>query len=308
VYWDKDDQITVFSKNTGFSFKTSSGGDKVHFVGTVNVEDATYHALYPYDESATFDGTTLTTTLQDEQVVDDDLESTTNKTCSFAIGANITVASTLAADMALSFKNVCGLINFSIHEEVATTSDLPFSKATLQGNNSENLSGEITIKGVGTNTPVGNISGSGKTITLKKNDGPFKKDFEYFIVVPPKTFSSSGYKITFSNVDGSTTAVWDVAGAKTVNRSKILKAGSDLEAGVYNIPQYTITVAANYDNRGTVTKSSNDTKHNIGTQLTLTATHKDGYKFTKWDDGNTDNPRTVKVTADHNYTATFEAL
>ena len=228
VYWDENDQITVFSKNTGYSFETRRGGETVNFVGTVYVEDGTYYALYPYNGSATFDGTTIKTTLQAEQVVDDDLES--GSTCSFAKGANITVASTLAEDMALSFKNVCGLIKFSISSEA---SPLPFNTATLQGLNSEKLAGGISITGVNTNTPTGTITGSNETITLRKNDGPFHKNIDYYIVVPPITFTN-GYKITFSYNGGAPTEVWTVNdGSKTVVRSNILKAGTTAQAGVY---------------------------------------------------------------------------
>ena len=42
-------------------------------------------------------------------------------------------------------------------------------------------------------------------------------------------------------------------------------------------------------------------------QATLRATASSGYAFKSWSDGNTDNPRTVTVTADAEYTARFEA-
>lgn len=42
-------------------------------------------------------------------------------------------------------------------------------------------------------------------------------------------------------------------------------------------------------------------------QATLRATASSGYAFKSWSDGNTDNPRTVTVTADATYTAEFEA-
>ncbi len=41
------------------------------------------------------------------------------------------------------------------------------------------------------------------------------------------------------------------------------------------------------------------------TECTISATAQYGYHFTKWNDGNTDNPRTVKVTQDITYTAYF---
>ena len=46
----------------------------------------------------------------------------------------------------------------------------------------------------------------------------------------------------------------------------------------------------------------------MGEQTTLKATANEGYKFTQWSDGNTENPRTVTATADVTYTAEFTAI
>ena len=68
---------------------------------------------------------------------------------------------------------------------------------------------------------------------------------------------------------------------------------------------YTLTVTANNAAWGTVTGSGS---YPAGTQVTISATANDGYRFVQWNDGNTDNPRTVTVTANATYTATFEAI
>lgn len=44
-----------------------------------------------------------------------------------------------------------------------------------------------------------------------------------------------------------------------------------------------------------------------GTEVMLFVSHLDGFVFEKWNDDNTDNPRTVSVTADASYTAIFKA-
>lgn len=44
-----------------------------------------------------------------------------------------------------------------------------------------------------------------------------------------------------------------------------------------------------------------------GSQVQLTAVPNEGYHFTQWNDGNTDNPRTITVNADVTYTAQFAA-
>ena len=71
------------------------------------------------------------------------------------------------------------------------------------------------------------------------------------------------------------------------------------------IRSYTITTSCN-SWQGTVT---GDGTYDEGTEITLTATPNNGYRFTQWSDGNTDNPRVVTVNADATYyTALFEEI
>lgn len=69
--------------------------------------------------------------------------------------------------------------------------------------------------------------------------------------------------------------------------------------------QYTITVNVNDQAMGTVTGGGT---YAANTTVTLTATANEGYQFVKWQDGNTDNPRTITVTKNETYTAIFEAI
>ena len=71
---------------------------------------------------------------------------------------------------------------------------------------------------------------------------------------------------------------------------------------VKDVPQYTITTSAT---NGTVTGGGT---YNEGTVIQLTATPNECYEFTRWSDGNTDNPRTVTVTGNATYTAEFEKI
>ena len=67
--------------------------------------------------------------------------------------------------------------------------------------------------------------------------------------------------------------------------------------------QYTLTVNSNNSAWGSV---SGGGTYNQGATATLTATPNSGYRFVRWQDNNTDNPRTVTVTDDASYTAYFE--
>lgn len=65
---------------------------------------------------------------------------------------------------------------------------------------------------------------------------------------------------------------------------------------------YTITVNSNDTSMGTVTGGG---VYESGTTATLTATAESGYKFVSWNDGNTNTTRTITVSGNATYTATF---
>ena len=65
---------------------------------------------------------------------------------------------------------------------------------------------------------------------------------------------------------------------------------------------YTLTVISGNGAYGTVSGSGS---YNYNTSAVITATPFYGYHFVQWNDGNTDNPRTVVVTNDIGYTAQF---
>ncbi len=72
---------------------------------------------------------------------------------------------------------------------------------------------------------------------------------------------------------------------------------------IFEANSFTITTAVNDDAMGSVSEGG---EYAYGTEITLTATPNDGYRFTQWSDGNTDNPRTITVTENKTYTAEFE--
>ncbi len=68
---------------------------------------------------------------------------------------------------------------------------------------------------------------------------------------------------------------------------------------------YTVTVRSNNDAWGTVTGGGT---FEPGEQTTIKAIPNPNYKFVKWNDENTDSVRTITVTADVTFTATFAPL
>lgn len=70
-------------------------------------------------------------------------------------------------------------------------------------------------------------------------------------------------------------------------------------------PKYEITAEANPVEGGTVEGGGT---YQEGKQIELTANASDGYEFIGWNDGNTDNPRTITVTEDKTYVANFNQI
>jgi uncharacterized repeat protein (TIGR02543 family) len=75
--------------------------------------------------------------------------------------------------------------------------------------------------------------------------------------------------------------------------------------GEIPINYYTIDTEVNPANAGSV---SGGGTFQEGSSITLTATANNGYEFDHWQDGNTQNPRTITVTQNATYTATFSQL
>jgi len=88
----------------------------------------------------------------------------------------------------------------------------------------------------------------------------------------------------------------------TDNPRTIQVTGDATYTAVFEKNTYTITAQSANDIQGYV---SAPTQAEYLDEVTLTATAQYGYHFTKWNDGNTDNPRTVQITQDITYTAYF---
>ena len=88
---------------------------------------------------------------------------------------------------------------------------------------------------------------------------------------------------------------------ETKNPRTITVTGDKTYSAEFAPAKYTVNIEVE---NGTVTGAGNDFAY--GAEATLTATPADGYKFVKWSDGNTDNPRVVTITEDLTLSAVFE--
>ncbi len=86
----------------------------------------------------------------------------------------------------------------------------------------------------------------------------------------------------------------------TDNPRTVSVEGDATYTAEFAIDRHTITTNAQNGN------VSGGGTYDYGTAITLTATADEHYHFTRWADGNTDNPRTVTVEGDVTYTAEFK--
>lgn len=84
---------------------------------------------------------------------------------------------------------------------------------------------------------------------------------------------------------------------------RIVKMTKDMQyTAVFIADKYTITVTANDPTKGRVKGSG---RYDYGTVVEISATPFEGFKLDAWNDGNTDNPRTITVEGDAEYVANF---
>lgn len=131
------------------------------------------------------------------------------------------------------------------------------------------------------------------TMGITYGSGTYVEGAEVSISAVP----NNGYHFSYWN-DGNTEnpRVVTVAGDTTYVAT--------FELNPPDVIFYTVSAISNNDAYGTVLGGGT---WEAGAEVTLTAVPNDGYHFVGWQDGNADNPRTVIVTADATYVATFEA-
>ncbi|MCQ2324607.1 MAG: InlB B-repeat-containing protein [Paludibacteraceae bacterium] len=151
---------------------------------------------------------------------------------------------------------------------------------------------ELTMTEVGGGTTYAltlTNDGNGSAVSDQTDNSAISENTEVTITATP----NSGYK--FVNWTGSSMAT-DNPFSFTMTENK------NYQANFAQAKQVTITITAGA--HGSVDK--NGGTYSEGTQITVTATPETGYEFAQWDDGNTNNPRTITVDESKlSYTASF---
>ena len=137
------------------------------------------------------------------------------------------------------------------------------------------------------------------TVTVSANDNTMGTaigggTYNYGTIISITAIANTGYHFLQWS-DGDTNAMRTIIVTDNVSYIANFTQNSQVET-------YTITVISANNSMGTV---SGGGTYEAGAQITISATPISGYHFASWNDGNTDNPRTITVTGDATYIANF---
>lgn len=188
ILWTAHDQIKVFTQQelsgTLFESLNDSPSKKADFEGTLDVSGVSaekpLYAIYPYSESASFDGSSITTSLASEQVAHID-----------GFVDNLLPALAVSSDLNLSFYQVATGICFHISTEGV-------KKVIFRGNKGETVSGTFKVSMNSDNRPevTDVIDGSQWVTLLAPGNGTFEVGKMYYLAVLPNSFEK-GFTLTF---------------------------------------------------------------------------------------------------------------
>ena len=218
VVWTAGDQIRVFNASTpaGAVFTLSSGAGSANgsFTGD-DIGDGPYYAIYPASAAAAvdpFNSSEIKATIPASQ---------TYVAGSFGNGANIAIAKSDGVTTNLSFKNVLGVVSFTL-KGTATIKEV-----NLYTRGSEVLNGSVTIGNLDEVAPTSTLTDtpteSNQRISLSCGDGVLlnKGDGVTFYVAVPAVNLASGFFVEF--IDNANTAMIKGSSTVALNRSKIRK-------------------------------------------------------------------------------------
>ena len=214
--WTKGDAISLFygsGTKGGSKFTSTQEEDTVHvanFTGQISVitgggesvteQDTYFWGLYPYDSSASCDGTSITTTLPSNQVATPG-----------TFANNLFPSLGHSQGLIMGFYNICGGLRFSVTKEGV-------KRVTLKGNNGEKIAGKYKVS-LESGLPVSTADEtSGKTeIVLEPPVGEFFKPGKnyYFVMIP--TVFSQGFTLTFETLNE--TGIYERSVSTSIKRS-----------------------------------------------------------------------------------------
>ena len=182
ILWSVGESISVLPAAGGnyqFTGDNAAPASSASFTGSGPVDLGDYIALYPYNSSASYDGTYVSTTLPSSQ---------TGKAGSFADGYLITADD--ASGNSISFNHVCSGLRFQVSTD-------NIKAVSIRGHKGERMAGNFRFSFPSADTPVARDA-TEDYVTLTAPGGHFEPGKYYFIVILPTTFSS-GFSLVADN-------------------------------------------------------------------------------------------------------------
>lgn len=180
--WADDDKIAIFDtkSNNIFSLTDGGGTSKGVFSGKA-VESASYLALYPYSESATYSEGSIVTVLKKEQTA-----------CIGGFDMNLfpTIGATSGEEMKM--QNIAGLLEFNF---INVPEDKTIEKVVFTSMNA--MTGKLAASVDEEGVKVEVVSGNRDAIV----NGKFESDKKYYAIVLPANYTMFINRVVFS--DGS---------------------------------------------------------------------------------------------------------
>ena len=271
--------ITVESDNINFGNVSGSGTYGYGSEIQISATPAEHHHFTQWNDGNTDNPRTITVT------------SDSTFTASFAIDQHtVTVES---ADTEMGTVSEGGTYDYGNEIQISATPAEGYGFATWNDGNTDNPR-TVTVTEDITYTAT---FGAWRTITVLSAD-------ETMGIV-----SGGGVYVEGAQVEISAEAVehyhfaqWN--DGNTDNPRTITVTGDATYTASFAIDRFTITVESADEAMGTVSESNT---YDYGTEIQISATAAEHYHFVQWNDGNTDNPRTITVTEDATYRASFAA-
>jgi len=227
VWWTAHESIGIFYRDASGNRFISTNEEPVaraQFKGTLNAftgevdgdSPCDYWALYPYDSSASFDGTSIATNLSPYQRA---------KAESFADNQWPTLAR--SENMFLSFRAVCAGFRCSFTREGVQS-------ISFKGNNGEVLAGKFRVGMDGDNLPIVlENTTEEKEITLFAPAGQtLQTGSLYYLSFFPNDFTK-GFTVTFRTATEKAVVVY--GNAKEFKRTEVHR-GINIDSGAEYIP------------------------------------------------------------------------
>lgn len=211
IFWQPGDRVNIFFGTTSVPYTSTNTEpattvvfNTTAIIGSTESASTNRWGLYPYNENATCDGSSVTTTIPPAQnAVPETFDNET-----FTMLGH-------SADNMITFYNVCGGIKFSLGRD-------DIEKITFKGNNNEDLAGKVKLEMDDEGRPKATVVEGQKTITLTPKTGTtFASGTNYYIITLPVVLSS-GFTMTFETATEIGTFNYTEK-AVTVARSKFGK-------------------------------------------------------------------------------------